>query len=88
MKGRWIVSVSLLVLLAACGSNQELASDPAVKKEASFAVKEEGAGQFILATTTSTKFRLTGCHSTRFRKQNEHHGRSGRRRHGTSVESG
>ncbi len=55
MKGRWIVSVILLVLLTACGSNQELASDPAVKKEASFAVKGEGAGQFILATTTSTE---------------------------------
>lgn len=55
MKRRWIALFVLLIGLAACGGDQELASEPAVKKEASFAVKEEGAGQFILATTTSTE---------------------------------
>ncbi len=65
MKGRWILLLVLLVLLAACGSGTESAPEPAepavqeepipnVQEETAPAAAEEGAS-FILATTTSTE---------------------------------
>ena len=64
MKGRWILLLVLLVLLAACGGAEPAPepTEPAVQEEPAPAAQEEDAPaaveegtSFILATTTSTE---------------------------------